>query len=107
MLEMELFKMYCIPDNIFSFMQRSSRFVGRALQYHAVQQAAIMNSQEIDIETDFGDMPETNENDSDIMSKLKTCKQVDHESMFSEAKTNKEKAKIDILKSLARLEELK
>ena len=44
MLEMELFKMYCIPDNIFSFMQKSSRFVGRALQYHAMNQAAIMDS---------------------------------------------------------------
>jgi hypothetical protein len=31
MLEMELFKMYCIPDSIYSFMQSSSRFVGRAL----------------------------------------------------------------------------
>jgi hypothetical protein len=78
MLEMELFKMYCIPDNIFSFMQNSSRFVGRALQYHAVQQAAIMDSQVIDNETDFGDMPETNEDDTDIKSKLKISKQVDH-----------------------------
>ena len=106
MLEMELFNMYCIPDNIFTFMQSNSRFVGRALQYHAMQQAAIMDSQVIDIETDFGDMPETNKNDSDIISKLKISKQVDHESMFSEAKTNKEEAKIEILKSIARLEEL-
>lgn len=98
--------MYCIPDNIFSFMQKSSRFVGRALQYHAVNQAAIMDSQVIDNETDFGDMPETNENDSDIKTKLKISKQVNNESMFSEAKTNKEKVKNDILKSIARLEEL-
>ena len=31
MLEMELFKMYCIPDNVFNFMQKSSNFVGRAI----------------------------------------------------------------------------
>lgn len=60
----------------------------------------------IDNETDFGDMPETNENDSDIKTKLKISKQVNNESLFSEAKTNKEKVKNDILKSIARLEEL-
>ena len=31
MLEMELFKIHCIPDNVFSFMQDSSSYVGRFL----------------------------------------------------------------------------
>lgn len=55
--------------------------------------AAIMDPQVIDPETDFGDMPETDENDTDIKNKLKISKQVDHKSMFVEAKTNKEKVK--------------
>ena len=31
MLEMELMKIYCVPDNIFTFMQADSSFVGRAI----------------------------------------------------------------------------
>ena len=44
MLEMELFKMFCIPDNIFTFMQSNNRFVGRALEYHGMNQSAITDS---------------------------------------------------------------
>jgi hypothetical protein len=38
MLEMELFKMYCIPDNVFKFMQISSSFVGRAIENNFTHQ---------------------------------------------------------------------
>jgi hypothetical protein len=66
-----------------------------------------MGSQDIDEETDFGDMPEFNENDTDIKNKLKMSMQVDNGSIFIDAQTNKQKVKQDILKSLARLEEFK
>ena len=65
-----------------------------------------MGSQDIDEETDFGDMPEFNENDTDIKNKLKMSMQVDNGSIFIDAQTNKQKVKQAILKSLARLEEL-
>lgn len=50
-----------------------------------MQEAAIMGSQDIDEETDFGDMPEFNENDTDIKNKLKMSMQVDNGSIFIDA----------------------
>lgn len=109
MLEMELFKMFCIPDNVYSFMQNNSRFVGRALEYHGMQQSALTDPQVIDEVSDFGDVPETNNADENIKTKLKDrlSKPVDNKSVLMKAKAaDKQKVRADILKSIARLEEM-
>jgi hypothetical protein len=67
MLEMELFKMYCIPDNVFNFMQKSSSFVGRAIQNNFLSQ----DGTQLDNETDLGEILETNEQDENLENKVK------------------------------------
>jgi hypothetical protein len=65
MLEMELFKMFCIPDNVFNFMQKSSSFVGRSINSNAPLVQAP------DQETDVGDIPDTEETEDERVTKLK------------------------------------
>lgn len=69
MLEMELFKLYCIPDNVFNFMQKSSSFVGRAIENHFIPQNS--DPKQLDIETDLGEIPEMEEQDEELTSKLR------------------------------------
>jgi hypothetical protein len=68
MLEMELFKMYCIPDNVFNFMQKSTSFVGRAIENNLVHQ----DGAQLDIETDLGEILETDEQDELLENKVRS-----------------------------------
>ena len=76
MLELELFKIYCIPDNVFSFMQHNTNFVGRAIQKHLLSNS--IENRDHDDETDFGDIPEFDEKDAKICSKVRPSKEVNH-----------------------------
>jgi hypothetical protein len=61
MLEMELLKIYCVPDNIFTFMQADSSFVGRAISYELV--IPVDEEKPMDDQCDAGDTEESNDID--------------------------------------------